>query len=285
MHNTVSFAAILKNEFIKTIRRPRSFIGFVVILFVCLMLQAAFYHDGKEIISFVTQQFESVFNIQGNVLNGNLICFIILQTLIVQMPLLVALVTGDLVSGETASGTIRFLLTRPASRTKILLAKWISGLLYTLLLLILLGIMALFVSSFIFGTGDLMSLNSEGLTVIRADDINWRWAYSFLIAMLSLSVVATLSIMLSVIMDNSITPIVSVMAIIIIFTIIWMFDLPSFDVIKPFLFTTHMIAWKNLFEDPIPKSDILFSVGVLITHIIIFLSVSIYFFNRKDITN
>jgi ABC-2 type transport system permease protein len=279
------FGAILKNELIKTIRRPRSFIGFGVITFICLMLQAAFYHDGKEILSFVTQQFESVFNVEGKVLNGNLICFIILQTLIVQMPLLVALVTGDLISGETASGTIRFLLTRPSSRTQLVLAKWIAGLFYTLLLLILLGVLALFVSHLIFGTGDLMSLNSEGLTVISADDIAWRWAYAFGIAFLSLSVVATLSIMLSAIMDNSITPIVSVMAIIIVFTIIGMFDLPSFDVIKPFLFTTHMIAWKNLFEDPVPFNDILFSMGILIVHIILFLSVSIFYFKQKDITS
>ncbi|QLH48023.1 MAG: hypothetical protein HWD58_21945 [Bacteroidota bacterium] len=67
-----------------------------------------FYQDGKEILSFVTQQFESTFQIEGQVLNGNLICFIVLQTLIVQMPLLVALVTGDLISGETAQGTVRF---------------------------------------------------------------------------------------------------------------------------------------------------------------------------------
>ncbi|MBL7764691.1 MAG: ABC transporter permease subunit [Chitinophagaceae bacterium] len=277
------FKAILINELIKTMKRPRTYIGFGVITFVCLMLQAAFYKDGKEILSFVTQQFENVFNIEGRVLNGNLICFILLQTLIVQMPLLVALVTGDAVSGETASGTIRFLLTRPASRTKIVLAKWLAGLFYTLLLLIILGIMALVVSRFIFGEGDLMSLNSEGLTVISGDDINWRWGYAFLIAFLSLGVVASLGTFLSCILDNSITPIVSVMAIIIIFTIIGMFDLPSFDVIKPFLFTTHMISWKNLFEDPIPFQDILISIVVLAFHILLFISLSIFYFNRKDI--
>lgn len=277
------FFAILKNELYKTIKRPRTYIGFGVILFICAMLQAAFYHDGKEILSFVTQQLDNAFNVQGNVLNGNLICFILLQTLIVQMPLLVALVTGDSVSGETASGTIRFLLTTPASRTKIILAKWIAGLFYTLILLILLGVMALVVSKWIFGTGDLMALNSEALTIIRGDDINWRWAYAFLIAFLSLGVVASLAQMLSCFIDNSITPIVSVMAIIIVFTIIGMFDLPSFDLIKPLLFTTHMISWKSLFEDPIPLSDIYFSCAVLLVHIIVFLGVSIFYFKRKDI--
>ncbi len=277
-----SFGAILKNELYKTIRRPRSYIGIGVISFICVMLQSAFYQDGKEILSFVTQQFESTFQIQGEVLNGNLICFIVLQTLIVQMPLLVALVTGDLVSGEIAQGTIRFLLTRPASRTQIIIAKWIAGLFYTLILLLVLGFFALFVSKWIFGDGDLMALNSEGLTVIRADDIQWRWGLAFVIAFLSLGVVAGLANLLSAIMDNSITPIVSVMAIIIVFTIIGMFDLPSFDVVKPFLFTTHMISWKSLFEDPVPMQDILFSCGVLVVHIIVFLLASIWIFNKKD---
>lgn len=277
------FGAILTNELIKTIRRPRSYIGFGVIAFICIMLESAFYQDGKEILSFVTQQFESTFQIEGQVLNGNLICFIVLQTLIVQMPLLVALVTGDLISGETAQGTIRFLLTRPASRTQIVLAKWVAGLFYTLLLLLVLGFFALIVSRLVFGEGDLMALNSEGLTVIPADDIQWRWAAAFGIAFLSLSVVASLANLLSSILDNSITPIVSVMAIIIIFTIIGMFDLPSFDRVKPFLFTTHMISWKSLFEDPVPFNDIWFSCIVLLIHIILFLVASIWIYNKKDI--
>ena len=279
-----AFGGILKNEIIKTIKRPRSFIGFGVIIFVCLMLQLAFLNDGKNILSFITGQFENTFDIQGKVLNGNLICFVLLQTLIVQMPMLVALVTGDLISGETASGTIRFLLTRPSSRTQIVFAKWIAGMIYTTLLLIVLGIMALVVSFLIFGNGDLISLNSEAMTIVRADDIAWRWAFAFLIAFLSLGVVATLGLFLSCIMDNSITPIVSVMAIIIVFTIIGMFDLPSFDVIKPFLFTTHMISWRNLFEEPIPFKDIYISCIILFFHIVALLAASIYFFNRKDIT-
>ncbi|MBK8145926.1 MAG: ABC transporter permease subunit [Bacteroidetes bacterium] len=277
------FIAIFKNELYKTAKRPRTYIGFGVILFICLTLQAAFYNDGKEILSFFTNQIDNLFNVHGNVLNGNLICFLLLQTLIVQMPLLVALVTGDSVSGETASGTIRFLLATPASRSKIILAKWLSGLCYTLLLLGLLGFMALVVSKWIFGSGDLMALNSEALTIIRGDDINWRWAAAFVIAFLSLAVVASLGQMISCFIDNSITPIVSVMAIIIIFTIIGMFDLPSFDLIRPLLFTTHMISWKSLFEDPIPFSDIYFSCIVLIIHIVAFLSISIFYFNRKDI--
>jgi len=281
----MEFVRILKNELIKTIKKPRSFIGFGVVAFICLLLQAAFYNDGKEILSFVTGQLENSLTIEGQVLNGNLICFILLQTLIIQMPLLVALVTGDLVSGEIANGTMRFLLTRPASRSKILLAKWLAGVFYTLLLLAFLGVLALFVSRAIFGADDLIHINSEVLTVIQADDMNWRFVGAFGIAFLSLTVVATLAHFLSTVMDNSITPIVSTMAIIIIFTIIGMFDLPSFDILQPFLFTTHMISWKDMFEDPIPKADIINSCVILFAHIVLLLGASLYIFNKKDINS
>ena len=278
------FLAILKNELIKTIKRPRSFIGFGVVAFICLVLQAAFYNDGKEIISFITGQLESTFAIEGNVLNGNLICFILLQTLIIQMPLLVALVTGDLVSGEISTGTVRFLLTRPASRTKVIVAKWIAGIVYTFLLLLFLGIMALFVSRWIFGVGDLINIDSEALTVLQAHDLNWRFMGAFGIAFLSLAVVASLAHFLSTIMDNSITPIVSTMAIVIIFTIIGMFDfLKSFSIIQDFLFTTHMISWRRMFEDPVPVNDILYSCLILFAHVVLLLGASIYIFKNKDI--
>jgi ABC-2 type transport system permease protein len=281
----IPFTAILKNELVKISRRPRSYIGFAVITFICIMLQFAFYQDGKAIMSFVTQQLENAFNIQGKILNGNLVCFILLQTLIVQLPLLVALVTGDIMSGETASGTIRFLLTRPASRTKIVLAKWVASLIYTLLLLAWLGVLALFLSRAVFGVSDMIAMGSDSITIIKADDINWRYAYAFLIAFLSLSLIASLANMLSVIMDNSITPIVTVMAIIIVFTIMGTFEAPIFDLIRPYLFTTHMISWRSMFEDPLPKSDILKSCLILIGHIAVFLGVSIVYFKRKDVIN
>jgi len=278
------FKALLVNELIKTFRRPRSFIGFAVITFICLMLQAAFYQDGRELLSTFTNQLDNLFSVEGKVINGNLICFIILQTLIVQMPLLVAFVTGDQMSSEISSGTIRFLLTTPASRQSVVMAKWLAGILYALMLLIVLGVLALGVSHLIFGNGDLLYLNSEGLTVVRADDMAWRWALALAIAFLSLSVVASLATFLSCLMDNSITPIVVVMVIIIVFTIIGMFDLHSFDIIKPFLFTTHMISWRSLFEDPVPVRDILWSCLILVIHIIAFVSLAVYFFKRKDIT-
>ncbi|GAB1396834.1 hypothetical protein MASR1M65_16120 [Saprospiraceae bacterium] len=74
---------------LKIATKPRSYIGFAVITAIVLLLETAMYIDGQTYIEFITQSLEESFDIEGKFLNGNLMCFIILQTLIIQMlPLL-----------------------------------------------------------------------------------------------------------------------------------------------------------------------------------------------------
>ena len=275
--------ALIRTELYKIAKRPRSYIGFVAILLIVFIIEFALFIDGASYIEFIFQQLESFLSIEGKVLNGYLVCFIILQTLIIQMPLLVALVTGDVISGEAANGTLRLLLTRPVSRYEVVLAKYIAGSFYVLLLLLLLGILALGGSLLLFGEGDLIILKSESIIVLKSNDVLWRFYAAFIIAFLSLSVVSSFSLMLSCFTDNSIGPIILTMAVIVIFTIIGSFDLPLFDYIKPFLFTSYMIVWRNMFDQPVDWRIMQESILILVLHIILFLGISLFYFNRKDI--
>jgi ABC-2 type transport system permease protein len=273
------------NEFIKILAKPRSYIGIgALTLLICIIL-FAMKADGSSFISFVTSSFEQTLSFNGTILNGNLIAFIILQMLIVHIPLLVALVTGDLISGEAAMGTVRMLATKPISRTKIVISKFVAGAVYTFILTLWLIFLSLFVSKFIFGSGDLIVLNSEGLVILKEQDILWRYGLSFIVAFLSLLTVSSVSICFSAFAENSIGPIVSTMAVIILFTIIGSMEVSVFQNIKPFLFTTHMASWRSFFEDPVPYSKILKSIIILVVHNILLVSIAIIKFNKKDITS
>jgi ABC-2 type transport system permease protein len=273
------------NEFIKILEKPRSYIGIgALTLLICIIL-FAMKADGSSFISFVTSSFEQTLSFNGTILNGNLIAFIILQMLIVHIPLLVALVTGDLISGEAAMGTVRMLATKPISRTKIVISKFIAGAVYTFILTLWLIFLSLFVSKFIFGSGDLIVLNSEGLVILKEQDILWRYGLSFIVAFLSLLTVSSVSICFSAFAENSIGPIVSTMAVIILFTIIGSMEVSVFQNIKPFLFTTHMASWRSFFEDPVPYSKIFNSIIILVVHNILLVSIAIIKFNKKDITS
>lgn len=273
------------NEFVKILAKPRSYIGIGALTLLILIILFAMKADGSSFISFVTSSFEQTLTFNGTILNGNLVAFIILQMLIVHIPLLVALVTGDLISGEAAMGTVRMLATKPISRTKIVLSKFIAGAVYTFILTLWLIFLALFVSKFIFGSGDLIVLNSDGLVILREQDILWRYGLSFIVAYLSLLTVSSVSICFSAFAENSIGPIVSTMAVIILFTIIGTMDVSVFENVKPFLFTTHMASWRSFFEDPVPYSKIINSVIILLVHNILLVTISIIKFNKKDITS
>lgn len=269
-------------ELYKIFRRPRTYISFGIILAIALLIQVAMLFDGQTFLGFMLQGVEQ-FDIQGNVLNGYLITYIILQTLLIHIPLLVALVAGDAIAGEANMGTLRLLLTKPISRPRIILVKFAASVFYSLCLIVWLAIVGLTISLLVFGKGDMINLKSDAFVMILKDDVMWRYAAAFGFAALAMTTVAALSILLSVFADNAIGPIMGTMGIIVVLTIFSTLGLPIFDNIKPYLFTTHMIGWKGFFDDPVPYTAITRSAGILAGYIILFIGSAIYFFSKKDI--
>lgn len=274
---------LIKVELFKIASRPRSYLGLVAITIIVILIHLAMLADGKGFIQFIFSTFSQSFDIEGKILNGNLVAFIVLQMLVMQMPLLIAFVTGDIISGEAADGTLRLIAGRPYSRTSIYFAKYAASAIYTAILTIWLGLMALLLGRILFGSGDMIVLKSDSLTVIRNADVLWRYMFAFGIAFASLLLIASFSFCLSAFSNNSITPIIICMGTIIVFTIIGTLDVPFFDYIKPFLFTTHMIVWRDMFYNPLQWKDILTSVGVIIFYILLFTGIGWYHFKTKDI--
>ena len=270
-------------ELYKIFKKPRTYIAFAAIAAIVLLIQAAMYADGETYLQFAMQALQETFQISGTILNGYFICFIVLQTLLIHVPLLIALVAGDVIAGEANTGTLRLLLTKPVSRTTLLLSKFFASVVYTLLLLLFMAFLSLAVSLLVFGTGDLIILKSEMVVILDRSDIIWRYVAAFGFAALSMITVASLAFLLSSFAENSIGPIISTMSIIIVFTILTTMDIPFFNVLKPYLFTNHMLNWKGFFERPVDGSEVLKSAGILVFHIILFLSITIFAFRRKDI--
>ena len=211
---------LLRIELFKVFRRPRTYISFLAIAAIVILIQLAFYSDGEEYVFFMLQSISDTFTIEGKILNGYLICFIILQTLLVHVPLLIALVGGDMIAGEANMGTLRLLLTKPISRGSVIASKFLATCIYTLALLIWMAILSLVVSVLLFGVGDLMIFKSEEIVILTSDSVLWRYFAAFAFAALAMITVASLSLFLSLFADNSIGPIVATMSFIILLTIL-----------------------------------------------------------------
>ncbi|MCB9045806.1 MAG: ABC transporter permease subunit [Chitinophagales bacterium] len=274
---------MLRLELHKIFRRPRTYISFLIMTAVTFLIQLAMYVDGSSFVSFAMQGVGEQFAISGNILNGYLVTYLVLQSLLIHIPLLVALVAGDVLAGEANAGTMRLLLTKPVSRGGVVLVKYIASVAYAMLLLVWLAVVGLGLSVLIFGTGDLINLKSDAFVMLLEHDIMWRYMLAFAFAALAMSTVAALAVFLSVFADNSIGPIIGTMGVIVVLTIFSNLEIPLFNTIKPYLFTTHMIAWKGFFDAPVPYDAIITSVLVLVGYIALFLAATIVIFKRKDI--
>mgnify|MGYP000859392353 CR=1 FL=1 len=116
-------SSIVYIELYKIFRKPRTYIAFGAIAAIVGLIQLGFYADGESYMKFGMQSLSDSFDVNGNIMNGYLMAFIILQTLLVHVPLLIALVAGDMISGEANQGTLRLLLTKPVSRPRLSLCS------------------------------------------------------------------------------------------------------------------------------------------------------------------
>lgn len=292
---------LLNIELYKISRRPRTYIAFIAITAIVGIFQFAFKADGQSYLNLMLQSVPDSFELNmSKAINGYFMCYIILNTLLVQVPILIALIAGDAISGEANMGTLRLVLTKPVSRTELILVKFAASVIFTIMLLIWMAVVALFLSLFIFGTDDMLIFRVKGeesqILQITSDDIMWRYLAAFGYAAVALTVIAALALLLSIFAENSIGPIITTVCIVIVCTIISNISVPVIDEnVKPWLFTSYLVGWKGFFYIATTSDGetikgsvenwpaIRNSLLILIAHIVVLVSASVFIFNRKDI--
>ena len=273
---------LLKVELFKIMKRPRTYIGFGTILFIILAFQFALAAEGDAIIGMGIQNLKSVFRFEGEIITVNFVTYMLMTTLIIHVPILVCLVTGDMISGEASKGSLRLLVQRPYTRGQIFMAKWLAGAIYTIALLLFAAIMTYALGYLLFGSGDLIVFR-KGINVLEANDVAWRFICGFGVGTLAMLVVSSLSMMISSFVNNSIGPIVGTIAIIIILNVLSALLTSLLQPVLPYIFTTHFIKWQYFFDAEIDWGSIYNAIFVLIAYIVVFTLIGWWNFKRKDI--
>lgn len=288
---------LLQIELFKIFKKPRTYLAFAIIAAFIFLIQLGLYVNGKDWLKFMLGSLDETMDIEYNKLNnGYAVCYFVLNLLLVHVPILVALVAGDVVSGEASMGTLRLMAAKPVSRAQIILAKYFATAVYVFALLLWIAVISLLVSIAVFGVNDLVVAKTNGLQVIESSDVLWRYFCAFGFAFIAMMVVAAIALLLSTLSENSIGPIVATVGIIIVCTLVSEMEIPIYQkYIKPYLFTTYMLGWKGFFY--IGSTDdgetikgsiqylpgILKSIGALLAYIVALVSASVLIFRKKDI--
>ena len=204
--------------------------------------------------------------------------------------LFVVIVCSSLVSSEFSDGTIKQLLIRPYKRWKILLSKYITSLLFAALLLVSLLVFSYIVGLIFFGSGSysdkIMDPTSFGFSPVLVGEyvveMMVYWIPGFL-------VITAVAFMLSTLFKSQALAVG--ISIFILFasstltTIIQSF-IEENEWLKFVLFP-HLDL-RGYVSEMIPMfegASLGFSIGVLAVYYLLFLALTFFFFQKKDITN
>ena len=119
---------MIRVELVKLVRRPRSWVSIVLLcgLPVVVAVFVAVTHiapppgQGPALLSEVLSS--------GTLYPAAALAIV----LPIFLPVAVAVVAGDAIAGEASAGTLRYLLARPVGRTRLLVAKLVTLIVYTL---------------------------------------------------------------------------------------------------------------------------------------------------------
>ena len=273
---------LIYNEFQKIINRKRTYIGFILIGVLIPFIVGAIDNGGNMLEKTIYGQLSDSFFFVGSLINGYLATYIIIAVLITHMPFLSTIVAADIVSGEYSKGTFRLYLSRPISRSKILLSKLIIVYIYTIILMGFFISYALLISIIWLGTGELAVFHM-GLLFLAEDDALIRFFIAFLTSTVVMLTVSSLCFFISTISKNSVTPIIITISTVFVGTAISIIPIEFFEKINPYLFTGYINSYLSAFHDPIPLNEIVRLVIVCFAWTIIFLGLAFNHFIKKDI--
>jgi ABC-2 type transport system permease protein len=199
------------------------------------------------------------------------------------LPLYASLIGGDLIAKEAEDGTLRMILCRPVSRLRLLLVKWIAGLIFSIVLTIALGAFGAGFASLLFSNGGLVFvLPQEGLFSVFGPAQAWQ-RYSAATVMLVGTALTMTGLAWMFSCFNIKPAAATILAISIYFLFRILEQLEFFKELYPFMMTHHFGIYIDMLREPIPWWKVGESLSVLLAYNVTFFVIGAAAFQTRDI--
>lgn len=196
------------------------------------------------------------------------------------LPVAVAVVAGDAVAGEAQSGTLRYLLIRPVGRTRLLVAKLLSVVAYTMLAVVIVAVVSYVVGTQLFGSAPLPSTSG---TTLSTGDATLRTVLAVLYVGWSMLGVAAVALFLSTLTDSPLAAALGAIALLVTSGVLVGLDAASS--VRPYLPTRYWLAFVDLFRDPVLYRDLVRGTLLQGVYVLAFLAAAWANLTTKDITS
>jgi ABC-2 type transport system permease protein len=167
------------------------------------------------------------------------------------LPLAVSAISGDSIAGEANLGTLRYLLTVPAGRTRLLVIKYTAIVIFALAATFLVALVGTIMGLALFGGGDMTTLS--GTQIPLADSV-WRLVLTSLYLAVQFSALGAIGLFISTLTEQ---PIGATIAIVLVDVLMFILDsISQLAWLHPWLLVHWWTAFADLVRDPIATESI-----------------------------
>jgi ABC-2 type transport system permease protein len=192
----------------------------------------------------------------------------------------VGTIAGDSVAGEANQGTLRYLLTIPAGRTRLLVVKYAAIVIFALTCTLLVAVVGTFMGVALFGGGDMTLLS--GTRTSMADGL-WRLLLSSLYLAVQFSALGAIGLFISTLTEQ---PIGATIAVVLINVMMFILDsISQLGWLHPWLLTHWWISFGDLLRDPIATDNLQRGLITAAVYAIVFWLAAWARFSSKDISS
>ena len=264
----------LRSELRLVFRRRRNLAGLLVLAAVPVLISIAVKvsspggGDGPPFLGSITE-------------NG---LFVALTALSIELglflPLAVAAISGDSIAGEANIGTLRYLLTVPVQRARLLAVKYAAIVIFTVVATLTVTVTGIVMGLLLFGGGDLTLLSGTQIG-FGAGLLRVLLASLYLSA--ALASLGAVGLFVSTLTEQ---PIGAMISVVIFSTASFIADsIPQISWLHPFLITHHWLAFGDLFRSPIAWDGVQQGLYVALAYTVVFWFAGWARFAGKDVTS
>ena len=272
---------LLKAEWTKLIRQSKTYYAFGAILIIESLILFTAYYQGSTILDLLLDNLKQSFYFEGSLLNGNLMMYIVLNSLWFNLPLILMIVTSGLVTDEYKDGTMQTVMLQAVDKWKFIAAKYITAIAFTVFVILFMMLSTFVLAYSIFGNGDLVVYLGTLNFFTAADAFN-RICWAFASGAVSMVFYAVISLSLAVMIKESSKTWIASALFLIITTLLLKVDFGA-EVINQFFFPKLIDSWQQLFAYEPDWFQVFVNNLMLLLYTLGFGGLGIYIFHKNDI--
>lgn len=196
------------------------------------------------------------------------------------LPLVIGVVAGDSIAGEAGIGTLRYLLTVPVGRGRLLAVKSLAIATFTAASVLLVAVVGLITGGLLFGIHSLVLLSGD--TVSIGEGLLRTLGIIGYVAV-ALFALAAGGLFVSTLTENAIAAMAATVSIAVFSALLD--AVPQLSAIHPALLTDHWLGFGELLRTAVSAPDLARWTAIHLAYAAVFLSLAWSRLTTKDVTS